>query len=486
MKTNLGTRVLLLLSFMVLNVFLVADLSSAETKTFVKEYTFHAGDEDSKNSCRAIALREVKRLLLEELGTYLESTTEVRSFQLTSDQIVTLTAGIVQTELVEEKWDGKVYWLKAKISADSDGVVKAIDAVRKDREKSRELEAMRLKSDELMREIETLRKEMAAQNGGRESRQAAYDQSIRKLSSAEWIEKGHAATELKDSFDAYSRAIELDPTNIKAFYFRARISEKNQALSDYYKILSLEAETSEDHLILAWAYKELDQIDSALQEFGKAIETATNSKEKATAHFDRGRYYTLPNVEKQIPNARELSIRDFDQAIALDPTDAFYFSWRATAYMGLKRYHEAIKDLTAGLKVDPKKANLYVARARAYQYLKMDELAVADLSRAIELEEPAEGLHDLLVAEDLSLRAFSYERLGKYELALADWDALVKIEPDDPYYMRKKAGLYVLLGKYDEAIRDYGRVLSLKLENYKLAEAGIFQDSCRMKLCNRT
>jgi len=43
--------------------------ADAEIKTFVKEYTYHAGDEDSRNSSRTIALREVKRLLLEELGT---------------------------------------------------------------------------------------------------------------------------------------------------------------------------------------------------------------------------------------------------------------------------------------------------------------------------------------------------------------------------------------------------------------------------------
>ena len=170
------------LSFIVLLLLIVAypiNQAVAGTKTFIKEYTFQAGDEDSKNSSRVIALREVKRLLLEELGTYLESTTEVRNFQLTKDQIVTLSAGIVQTQLIEEKWDGKIYWLKAKISADADGVVRAIDVLRKNREKTQELEAMRRKSDELLGEVERLRREMAAQNGGREGRKAAYDASIR-------------------------------------------------------------------------------------------------------------------------------------------------------------------------------------------------------------------------------------------------------------------------------------------------------------------
>ena len=121
---------------------LILHADSAETKTFIKECTYQAGDEDSKNSCRVIALREVKRLLLKELGTYLESETEVKNFQLRKDQIVTLTAVIVQAELIEEKWNTQnlQYWLKAKIAVNPQDVTKAIDSLRKDRAKVKELE----------------------------------------------------------------------------------------------------------------------------------------------------------------------------------------------------------------------------------------------------------------------------------------------------------------------------------------------------------
>jgi hypothetical protein len=48
----------------------------------------------------------VKRILLEELGTYLESHTEIVNFQLRKDQITAFTAGVVQTQILKEKWDG--------------------------------------------------------------------------------------------------------------------------------------------------------------------------------------------------------------------------------------------------------------------------------------------------------------------------------------------------------------------------------------------
>ena len=94
------------------------------------------------------------------MGTYLESETEVKNFHLTKDQIVILTAGIVRAEIIDEKWDGKTYFLKAKIAADPKDVTNSIDKLRQDRQKTKELEETRKKADEALREVERLRKEL--------------------------------------------------------------------------------------------------------------------------------------------------------------------------------------------------------------------------------------------------------------------------------------------------------------------------------------
>lgn len=199
---------------------------SAETKTFIKEYTYQAGDEDSKNSCRVIALREVKRLLLEELGTYLESETEVKNFQLTKDQIVTLTAGIVRTELIEEKWNtvNLQYWLKAKISANPQDVIKSIDSLRKDRTKVKELEELRKISEKLLKENERLTKELKTAKGNVKIEAVkAYKQNIDNLSATEWFERGHELTisgNYTDAAKAYSKSIELNPNYYMTYLCR--------------------------------------------------------------------------------------------------------------------------------------------------------------------------------------------------------------------------------------------------------------------------
>lgn len=107
-------------------------LASAEIKQFIKEYTYQASEKDSKITARDNALEQVKRMLLEELGSYVESHTEVKNFQMSKDQIVAITAGIVHTKILKEEWDGKNYWVSAEVRADPDEIGKAIEHKRKE------------------------------------------------------------------------------------------------------------------------------------------------------------------------------------------------------------------------------------------------------------------------------------------------------------------------------------------------------------------
>lgn len=103
----------------------------AENKTFTKDYTYQASEDDSKSSCRANALVQVKRLLLEEIGVYIESRTKVSNLQLTQDDISSATSGIVKTEVLDESWDGKQCWIKAKMSVDPVSVIDSVEKAKR-------------------------------------------------------------------------------------------------------------------------------------------------------------------------------------------------------------------------------------------------------------------------------------------------------------------------------------------------------------------
>ncbi|HPN98667.1 MAG TPA: tetratricopeptide repeat protein [Syntrophorhabdaceae bacterium] len=249
----------------------------AETKTFIKEYTFIAGEADSKLTSRTVSLREVKRLLLEELGTYLESTTEVKDFKLTKDQIITLTAGIVSAEIMEEKWDGKTYWLKAKISADRESVIKSIDKLRQDRQKVNELEEMRKRSDALLKENEQLKKELASlKDKDHEKTVQQYKKNIDSLTAEEWFDKGYAAATAgnhSEAIDAYTKAIDIKPDLALAYYNRGA------------------------------AYYNLGQHSRAIEDYNQAIRI---KPDYADAYNNRGAaYLSISNTTKGCPDAKK-------------------------------------------------------------------------------------------------------------------------------------------------------------------------------------
>ena len=213
----------------------------AGMQTFEKDYTYEAGEADSKLSCRTISLEQAKRLLLEELGTYLESRTEVKNFQLTKDQITSLTAGAVKTEIVSEAWDGRIYRLKARITADPDEVAKAVGALRNDEKKTKELAGIRKKADDALRQVEVLKKELASLKEKQDvAKMARYNGAVKELGAAEWQERGWRYMEenrIQEAAAAYSKAIELDPGDERAYNGRgmayAIMGKRQQAIEDF-------------------------------------------------------------------------------------------------------------------------------------------------------------------------------------------------------------------------------------------------------------
>lgn len=347
--------------FKISNLILLAILMSllphpanAETKIFVKEYTYQASEDDSRNSSRTIALREVKKLLLEELGTYLESQTEVKNFQMTKDQITTLTAGIVSAEIIEDKWDGKVYWLKAKISANPQDVIKSIDSLRKDRDKVKELEELRKKSEELLKENERLSKELKIAKG--ETKQEtvqAYKRNIDNLSATEWFERGYElaiSSNYTDAVKAFSKAIELNPQDAMAYYNRGfayvSLGNDQQAIKDYSKAIELNLEYAEVYLGRGVAYVSFGNYQQAIKDCSKAIEL---NPQLAEPYHIRGLVYVGLGNNQQ-------AIKDFSKAIELEPQFAKVYYIRGLAYDILGNGQQSIKDIKIAARLGHKKS----------------------------------------------------------------------------------------------------------------------------------
>jgi tetratricopeptide (TPR) repeat protein len=316
-----------LISF--LSVLFIPNHASAELKTFIKEYTHQASDLDSKISSRAIALEQAKRLLLEEAGTYLISETDVKNFQLTKDKITTLTAGIVQAEILDEKWDGKTYYLKAKMSINPQEVTKFLEGLRENSQKNRELEEMKRKVDDALQKIKQLRDEQVA---GRslESKQNEYSKAVAELKAKEWMEKGVAfmnAENYEGALRAFNNAVEIDPANSWAYIDKG------------------------------WALNTLGDYYQALKEFNRAAEI---DPQNPWIYANRGASYnSLENYQQ--------GLLDEEKAISLDARISWAYIYRGWAYLGLGKFNQPLPDLNKAAQMDPKNPYVYHMRAWAHK-----------------------------------------------------------------------------------------------------------------------
>jgi len=104
------SRTAVLLVWLVLFSAICADAAPV-TLTADGEYVM--GDNDTYTEGKRLALQDAKRLILEKVGTYMESTTQVKDYAVKSDEIRLYTAGIVKVDEVKE--DRKIIANKATV-----------------------------------------------------------------------------------------------------------------------------------------------------------------------------------------------------------------------------------------------------------------------------------------------------------------------------------------------------------------------------------
>jgi tetratricopeptide (TPR) repeat protein len=384
------------ITFVFIMVFLLsATTTSAKMVTYTKEYNYQAGEADSKLSARTIALEQVKRLLLEELGTYIVSETTVKNFELTKDQISCFTTGIVMTVIIEEKWDGKTYFLKAKIATDTDELVRLIDQLRRDHEQSTNWEEMRKKTEEALKEIERLKKEIEKGKGDKVS-QEKYDKAVNELNAVDWFKKGvrgYRTKNYQDAMKAYDKAIEIDPNYAGAYAGRASIynqwGKHAQALQESEQAVKIDPN-------LAWGFNTRGYAQIGLLNYPKGIE-------------------------------------DLNKAMELAPKYAWPYCNRSWAYFMLKNYHQAIEDANRAIELDPKLPQAYFRRGRALLSTNNLQDAIKSFDKTVQL--------DPTFSWAFLQRGYTLLKLGKTEEAVENFKRAANLGNKDAENYLKRKGI---------------------------------------------
>ena len=151
--------------------------------------------------------------------------------------------------------------------------------------------------------------------------------------------------------------------------------------------------TSYNEAIRAGTKKLLNLSDyqGAIKDFDEAIRL---EPQNAVAYFNRGTAYLYLGLadlaSEKLEHALEAFVEvlaNYDQAISLDPEYADAYGSRGAAYVYLEKYELAIQDYTEAIRIEPLAAELYAARAALYDALVDPQRSIQDRETACELDK---------------------------------------------------------------------------------------------------
>ena len=122
---------------------------------------------------------------------------------------------------------------------------------------------------------------------------------------------------------------------------------------------------------------------------------------------------------------------------------------------------EAIKDYDEAIHLNPQSAEAYYKRGFFYQKLGHGERAIEDFDKAIRINPQ--------FAKAYSNRAYTYLNKGQYGLAISDCTKAIKLDPNDAVACLNRGVAYKLQGNKAEATADFEKAITLS-DNPQLIE----------------
>ena len=366
--------------------FLLPSFVDADIKTFIKEYTYHAGEMDSKVSSRVNALVQVKRLLLEEIGTYLTSHTVVKNAQVAKDEISILTAGIVKTRIEEETWNGKQYWLRAEIQVDPDDVNDKVEMLRSDWDKTDEFKAVQQQMDSALVDNEKLKKELEGIKGRPLTTQELnrYNRNIDKITALELFSQALAMYHnhsFSGAIELLQKSIDLNPDFPQAHEALGRCflesGQKDLSKQSAKDILArtFNPADSATYAVRGYAYQVLNKETKSVKEYTMGIQL-----NQTDARLYRIRSFSLSKLHRF-----SQALEDINKALELQPEDYRNYMIRGVVHGRNQRFDKAMADFEKALQMNPKSGKTYFLRGNVYKFKKDLRRAKQDLEKACEL-----------------------------------------------------------------------------------------------------
>ena len=190
--------------------------------------------------------------------------------------------------------------------------------------------------------------------------------------------------------------------------------------------------------------------DEAIKEFDEAIKLDPNHR---SARYYRGQAW---REKKDFDKA----IQDFDEAIRINPQSSAYFRARGNAWLAEKEYDKAIKDFNEAIRLNPKYA--HGDRGNAWYFKREYDKAIKDYDEEIKLDP-----------KQLSVffnRGLAWRYKLEYDKAIENYDEVIRLDPKYVNAHYQKACAYALKGRTIQSIDSLRKAFEVGYRDFQKLE----------------
>ncbi len=201
---------------------------------------------------------------------------------------------------------------------------------------------------------------------------------------------------------------------------------------------------AEGEAICGWASaSQVISADEAIDFFTKQLSVAPEDA------FS----YAMLAVLRHDKHELEAAIRNYNEAIRLDPQNARTLSARGSAWLSKKEHGQAIADFDEAIRLDPKNTLAYIGRGKTSAARKQYTQAIADFSEAVWLDPLAISAYDN--------RGLAWQSKKEYAKAIVDFNLALRLDPRCAVVYRHRGGAREAQESYSKADADYKEAIRL-------------------------
>ena len=286
-------------------------VAHAEIKTYTGVGEYLMSDFETPEVAKQRAKARAEQNAQEQAGVYVTGYTKVNNMQVTEDEVIVITNGIMSvTEVSYEKRfgtdDTTIFTATIKANINTDDVNKWLEKGIQERSaisaQNKELQEALEKQNKL---IEELKKQLANKDSKTDMNKlkAEFTSVDNAFLSNQKVESGNRYYfngNYQSAISEYSQAVDLNPGNAIAYRNRgtanANLKRFSHSAEDFTKVIELEPTNASGYIGRGAAYIYLTKYNSAISDLTKAIELNPND---SMAYYNRGIcYQAIGNTDR--------------------------------------------------------------------------------------------------------------------------------------------------------------------------------------------